>query len=173
MEELLRSELKPALLRMRLTAAAERLVRGGHPWVFAGSVRDQDRPGRAGELAVVYDRKNRFLAVGLLDPDSPIRLRILQSGKPAKINRGWWRKRLEEAALRRRKLFDKNTTGFRWINGESDGWPGLVLDCYGSTQVLKLYTPAWIPRLSELSDLIREEFGPERLILRLSRKLGE
>ena len=60
-------------LRLRITAAAENYVRYGHPWVFADSVREQNRDGASGELAVIYDRKDKFLAAGLFDPDSPIR----------------------------------------------------------------------------------------------------
>src|ERR1039458_2481624 len=43
----------------------------------------------------------------------------------------------------------RETTGYRLIHGESDGWPGLVLDRYDTTLVLKLYTAAWLPRLDE------------------------
>ena len=52
--------------------------------------------------------------------------------------------------MRRAGLFDEQTTGYRWVNGESDGWPGLVLDRYDTTLVLKLYTAAWLPRLKEV-----------------------
>jgi 23S rRNA (cytosine1962-C5)-methyltransferase len=68
-------------------------------------------------------------------------------------------------------LFDEQTTGFRWLNGESDGWPGLVLDRYDSTLVMKLYTAAWLPRLEEITGVIRDELAPERIVLRLSRNL--
>src|SRR5690348_12983566 len=61
-----------ARLRLRITAAAETQLRAGHPWVYGESVREQNRQGAAGELAVIYDRKDTFLAVGLFDPDSPI-----------------------------------------------------------------------------------------------------
>ena len=50
-------------------------------------MRSQNREGEAGELAVIFDRKERFLAVGLYDPDSPIRVRILHTGKPRAIDR--------------------------------------------------------------------------------------
>ena len=59
-------------LRLRVTATAETILRGGHPWLFADSIREQNRPGQLGELAVVYDRNDRFLALGLFDPDSPL-----------------------------------------------------------------------------------------------------
>src|ERR1039458_5756484 len=158
-------------LRLRITAAAETAVRSGHPWVFSDSVLELNRTGQTGELAVIYDRKNRFLAVGLFDPDSPIRVRILHAGKPQTIDRAWWQARLMQAIARRRDLFDAQTTGYRLIHGESDGWPGLVLDRYDTTLVLKLYTAAWLPRLDDTLALLRENVPGERIVLRLSRNI--
>jgi len=158
-------------LRLRITAAAESAVRSGHPWVFSDSILDSNRAGQTGELAVIYDRKDRFLAVGLFDPDSPIRVRILHAGKPQTIDRTWWQARLEQSLTRRRDLFDAQTTGYRLIHGESDGWPGLVLDRYDTTLVLKLYTAAWLPRLDDTLALFRENVPGERVVLRLSRNI--
>ncbi|HEY3914952.1 MAG TPA: class I SAM-dependent methyltransferase [Verrucomicrobiae bacterium] len=158
---------KPSL-RLRITSAAETIVRGGHPWVFANSVREQNREGETGELALLFDRKDRFLAVGLFDAESAIRVRILHVGKPCPIDLHWWRKRAEEALGRRANLFDNETTGCRLINGESDGWPGLVLDRYGDTLALKIYTAAWLPRLGEIADLLANN---QRVVLRLSRNI--
>jgi 23S rRNA (cytosine1962-C5)-methyltransferase len=171
----MKRQLSPdsARLRLRVSATAESILRGGHPWLFAESIRDQNREGRLGELAVVYDRKNCFLAVGLFDPGSPLRLRVLHAGKPQTIDAAWWRRRLSQALERRQGLFDDQTTGYRWINGESDGWPGLVLDRYDTTLVLKLYTAAWLPRLDEVVALIREALAPAGLVLRLSRNIQE
>src|SRR5438093_4792917 len=111
------------MLRLRVAAAAETAIRSGHPWVFAGSIHEQDREGELGELAVIYDRKDRFLAIGLFDPDSPLRVRVLHTGKPVTIDAVWWRDRLGAALARRDGLFDEQTTGYRCLNGESDGWP--------------------------------------------------
>jgi 23S rRNA (cytosine1962-C5)-methyltransferase len=158
-------------LRLRVTAAAETQLRAGHPWVFGDSVREQNRDGSVGELAVIYDRKDTFLAVGLFDPDSPIRVRILHAGKPQAIDAAWWAARLAQTFERRRGLFDQRTNGARIINGESDGWPGLVLDRYDQTLVLKLYTAAWLPRFEEIANLMRAQLKPQRLVLRLSRNL--
>ena len=163
--------LKPTRLRLRITATAETIVRSGHPWLFADSIREQSRAGQVGELAVIYDRKDKFLAVGLFDPDSPIRVRILHAGKPQAIDSSWWQARLEKSLAVRRDLFDAQTDGFRLIHGESDGWPGLVLDKYATTLVLKIYTAAWLPRLDEILALFQETIACERIVLRLSRNI--
>ena len=160
-----------ARLRLRVSQAAEAAVRSGHPWVFSASVQESNRLGQAGELAVIYDRKNQFLAVGLFDPDSPIRVRILHAGKPQTIDDAWWQARLEQALAKRAGLFAAETTGYRLIHGESDGWPGLVLDRYDATLVLKLYTAAWLPRLDAVLALLRANLPCERIVLRLSRNI--
>ena len=162
---------RSARLRLRISATAETIVRGGHPWVFAESVREQNRVGETGELAVIYDRQDCFLAVGLFDPGSPIRVRVLHTGKPQTLDAAWWAARLDAAVRRRDGLFDERTTGYRLINGESDGWPGLVLDRYETTLVLKVYTAAWLARLAEVVALIRERLKPERVVLRMSRNI--
>jgi 23S rRNA (cytosine1962-C5)-methyltransferase len=161
----------PTRLRCRLTAAAETIVRGRHPWVFAGSIRELNRNGSAGELAVIYDRNDRFLAIGLFDPESPLRIRVLHAGKPIQIDEDWWRTRLESTLAKRADLLDENTTACRLINGESDGWPGLVLDRYGDVLVLKLYTFAWCSRLLMLMQMLQSAARQTSLVLRLSRNV--
>jgi len=168
------SPIKPApRLKLLVRPAAENSLRQGHPWVFAESIQNQNREGTAGELAVIYDRQDRFLAIGLFDPDSPIRVRVLHTGKPVTLDDNWWAKRMEASLDRRRALFDHETTGFRWINGESDGWPGLVLDRYANTLVLKLYTASWLPRLAGVQAMILKALAPDRLVLRLSRNVQD
>lgn len=162
---------RPPRIKLRVSPAAETALRSGHPWLYATAIREQNRPGSAGELAVIYDRQNRFLAVGLYDPGSPLRVRILHRGKPVEIDARWWSHRLQQAVVRRDGLFGPDTNGYRLIYGESDGWPGLVLDRYAGTLVLKLYTAAWLLRLEEISGLLAAQLQPERLVLRLSRNI--
>lgn len=160
-------------LRLRLSPAAERAVRGGHPWVFSDSVRDQNREGRAGEPAVIYSRDDRFLAIGFYDPASPLRVRILHTGKPADLDAAWWKERLHTALAKREGMFGPDTNGYRLINGESDGWPGLVLDRYAGTLVIKIYSAIWLPRLEEMLDFIGEALTPGGIVLRLSRNITD
>ena len=160
-------------LRLRISQKVETILRGGHPWLFSDSIREQNRTGTIGELAIIYDRKNRFLGMGLFDPDGPIRVRMLHTGKPQKVDRAWWQQHLTATLNRRRSLFDSRTNGYRLCNGESDSWPGLILDRYDSTLVLKIYTTVWLSRLNEIVELIAEQVSHERLILRLSRNIQD
>src|SRR2546423_4953070 len=84
-------------LHLRVRPTAEWKLRSGHPWLYADSILDQNRAGQLGELAVIYDRHNNFLAIGLFDPDSPLRVRILLVGKAQSIDTARWRGHLAAA----------------------------------------------------------------------------
>jgi 23S rRNA (cytosine1962-C5)-methyltransferase len=160
-------------IAVHVTPAAERALRQGHPWVFDQAIRRQNREGGAGDLAVVFDRQRRFLAVGLYDPHSPIRVRVLQQGERATINRDWFQARLAVAVQLRNPLRQDDTTGYRLVHGENDGLPGLVVDRYDETLVIKLYTLAWLPHLRDLLSAMDAVVPAERLVLRLGRAMQE
>jgi 23S rRNA (cytosine1962-C5)-methyltransferase len=159
-------------LRLALFPRAEAAVRSGHPWVYADSIKSQNRDGETGELAVMYDKKDRFLAIGLYEAESPIRVRILHCGKPAAISRDWWLKKARACLVRREgSVLKDGTDGARLINGESEGFPGLVADIYAGTLVVKIYAASWLARWEEIEDVFREVCRPQHLILRLSRNI--
>ena len=160
-------------IAIRLHPEGERAVRDGHPWVFESSVRSASQQGRAGDVAVIFDRKNRFLAVGLLDPGSPIRIRVLNVGASAPVGEGMLEERLIQALDRRRGLVgDDATTGFRVVNGAGDGLPGVVVDRYGDALVVKLYSAAWIPRLHQLVPALIATLRPLCIVGLVSRIVG-
>lgn len=164
-----RSEADP--LAVRIDPPAERAIRDGHPWLFGDSVASVSREAPAGTVAVLFDRKNRFLAAGLYDPEGPIRVRILVRGSSRKIGPELFRERLQDALALRSDVASGDTTGFRVLHGENDRMPGLVADLYRRTVVLKLYTGAWLPRLPELLPSFQELLAPERILLLSARRV--
>lgn len=161
-------------IALRVTRRAERELRGGFPWVFEAAITDQSRAGSAGDLAIVFDRKGRFLAVGLYDPHASIRVRVLQHSDPASIGAAWYAGRLRQAVERRASLWKRpaRTTGYRLVHGENDGLPGLVVDWYEGTAVVKVYSAAWVPHLPDVLGALLDVQGPERVVLRFGRVVG-
>lgn len=159
-------------IALRVSPRAERAIRRGHPWLFAQAIERQSHQGAPGDLAVVFDRKGRFLAVGLFDPTAPIRVRLLHVGEPVTIDAAWFQAQIGTAVAQRQPLTaDPLTTGYRLVHGENDGLPGLVIDRYGETCVLKLDTPAWAPHLQTVLDGLATAVAPQRVVLRLSRSV--
>ena len=126
-----------------------------------------------GDLAVVFDRRrDRFLAVGLYDPHSPLRIRIVHRGAPVRVDAAFWREAVTRAYALRASLLATDTNAYRLLNGESDGTPGLVADVYADVLVLKVYTLAWGPWLDQVLASALELTGCTTAVLRLSRKVA-
>lgn len=158
-------------IAIHLQPAAERAAKQGHPWLFESGIAKQNRDGQAGDIAIIFDRKNRFLAVGLYDPHSHIRVKVLQHHTQQTIDTQWFREKLQTAIELREPLLSQNTNGYRVVYGENDGFPGLILDRYDDTLVFKLYSHAWIPYLQNLCSLLLDMLPIERIVLRMSRLL--
>ena len=159
-------------MAVRVTPDARRQIAAGHPWIFNESITSISHRGVVGDLAVIFDNDRNFVAIGLWDPGSPIRIRILHHGKPVTIDANFWQQRIT-AAVQRRVSIGDDTDGFRLLNGENDGFPGLVLDRYADIFVLKLYSPVWIPHLRALTQVIDEQFKPTAVVLRLARTMAD
>lgn len=161
-------------LAVRLTADALSHVRRNSPWVFEGSVDSVSLTGeeQPGDLAVVFNERREFVAIGLWDPASAIRIKMLHAGPPQQIDPDFWSQRVTTALDRRATLSeDSDTDSYRLIHGENDGFPGLVVDRYATTLVIKIYSPIWWPHLrAVLTPVVAAEL-PKRVILRLARSV--
>ena len=159
-------------LAVKLTPAAERVVKRGHPWVFDEGIAKQNQTGKSGDLAIIFDqKKNKFLACGLYDPDSPIRIKIIQTHTSARIDSDFFREKIINAYNIRKPLFDSQTNSYRLIYGENDHFPGLIADVYADVLVLKLYSWIWLPYLNDILTHLVEISACKTVVLRLSRKL--
>lgn len=160
-----------------MTPDAIRQIRGGHPWVFDASIQSQSREGAAGDLAVIFDDRRKFVAVGLWDPDSTVRIMVLHHGRPRSIDGAFFAERIDAALARREDLFSsRRTTAFRCVHGENDGLGGLIVDRYEATLVIKVYSAAWLVHLPEILLALQASFEQrgvdvDRVVLRLSRRV--
>jgi 23S rRNA (cytosine1962-C5)-methyltransferase len=160
-------------LAVRVTRDALRQLRSGSPWLYDGSITSVSHEGAAGDLAVVFDQDRKFAAIGIYDPTSPIRVKVLHAGDPRQIDAAFWHARVGAAVGRRADLADDpGTNAYRLVHGENDALPGLVADRYADTIVVKLYTPAWFPHLRPVLDALLDHQPAERVVLRLGRSVA-
>ena len=161
-------------IAIKLKPSAETLVKKGHPWIFENSIVKQNKEGKSGDLAVIFDnRKNKFLACGFYDPNSPIRIKILQANKPATINTAWFANKIQEAYQKRIPLLQTDTNSYRLIYGENDGLPSLVADVYDNVLVVKLYASYWFYYLKDILPELIKISKAETTVLRLSRNVAK
>ena len=116
----------------------------GHPWVYRNHVADApdgstrlSSPKVLPSGAWVQVRCGGWTAYGLWDADSAIAVRLFsQRGVP---DAAWVADRVAEAWETRAPLRRTATTGYRWLYGEGDGLPGIVVDLYGEYAVIQTY----------------------------------
>lgn len=165
----------PSKIAIKLNKAAEKAVKQGHPWVFEQSIEkgpsDEAEPG---SLCILFEqRSNKPFAFGLWDPREIVRIKIIYQGSGLQLNEEFWESKLEDAYHLRENLLSKGITGFRGIHGENDGFPGLVLDVYAKTGVLKIYSEVWKPYINNLISIILDHFALDNIVLRFSRKISQ
>jgi 23S rRNA (cytosine1962-C5)-methyltransferase len=132
------------MLVVQLKSGREKALLRGHPWIFSGSIKNVD-PGNgetiAGETAKIVDAKGEFLAWGAYSPASKIRVRVWSRDQDRKIDREFFRGRLENAIRLRRRILDFGEfNAYRLVHAESDGLPGFIVDRYADTLVVQFLT---------------------------------
>jgi 23S rRNA (cytosine1962-C5)-methyltransferase len=139
---------------VRLKPGKESLLSKGHPWVFSGALAEVP----PAPLVRLADASGTVLAVGTASPTNPLAVRIFRR-EDAPLDEAFFRQRLEQAVAGRRILgLDGPEQGCRWVFGEGDLLPGLVVDRYGHALVLQVGTAGlealrhlWWPILQELA----------------------
>ncbi|KAG2487614.1 hypothetical protein HYH03_013753 [Edaphochlamys debaryana] len=115
-----------------------RSVKRGHPWIFPEVLRELPR-APAGSLALLKTADGDIIAKGFYDPGSKLAFRALAVERD-RLDDSLVSARLGRAMELRAALFAPYdaTSGFRLVNGEGDGLPGLVVDVYAGAAVMKL-----------------------------------
>jgi 23S rRNA (cytosine1962-C5)-methyltransferase len=139
---------------LRLKPGRETSVRRRHPWVFSGSLA---RPDALPEGAVaVTDSAGRVLGRGFPSPRAPIRVRLWSFGEDP-LSEELVAGRVADAARVRRLVVPPETDGYRLVNAEGDGLPGLVVDRFAGVLVVQATTEGterarswWLPPLAAL-----------------------
>jgi 23S rRNA (cytosine1962-C5)-methyltransferase len=115
--------------RVYLKPGRERPVLNGHPWIFSGAIDKIEGDENSVGVADVFDGKKSWMARGIYNPASQIRIRLL-TWKDENIDEGFFRRRIAQALTLREKYLAPNTNAYRLINGEGDFLPGLIVDRY-------------------------------------------
>lgn len=161
-------------LAIKVKPSVERIIKQKHPWLFEQGIVKQNKEGKAGDLAIIFDqKKNQYLAVGLYDPYSIIRVKLLQFIDKAVIDEAWFLNKITAAYEQRSSLLKTDTDSYRFIHGENDGLPGFIADVYAKVLVVKLYSFIWLPYLKKILPILLQTSQCQTIVLRLSRQLQQ
>ena len=143
------------------------MLKQGYPWIYRDWL--QELPAApAGSRALVRDKDGSLLAFGMYDPVGPLAVRVCALERE-RLDDGLVLAKLDAALALRQTLFDQTTTnGFRLLNGEGDGLPGLTCDVYARHAVLKLDgdAPAGFWNVDGVADWLAERLFIENVFLK-------
>jgi 23S rRNA (cytosine1962-C5)-methyltransferase len=125
---------------VRLRSGRDALIeRLNHPWVFSQAVAEASDEALDGRLSPLTASDGKtVLGWGFYSPRSLIAFRFVSHGE-RRPSDAWLEERLESAlALRRRLEIPSNA--YRLVNSEADGMPGLIVDVYNRTTVVRPLT---------------------------------
>ncbi len=139
-------DVDPKIIAVKLSVAGERSVRNHHPWIFSESIEKVNKDGESGDLAIIFSHtKNKAMGVGLFDPRSPIRIKMIHFDSGITIDTSFFSNKIQAAFSLRKDLLKTRTNSYRLLSGENDGFPGLIADVYSDVLVVKLYSAIWLP----------------------------
>jgi 23S rRNA (cytosine1962-C5)-methyltransferase len=139
-------------------------VLGGHLWVFSNEIYENVRGYAPGSLVELFDRQEKFLGTGYINPNSLISIRIL-SRQRVEMDREFIRRRLRTALDLREKLFE-DSDALRLVYSEGDYLPGLIVDRYGKCIVIQLLTYGIETSKDLIIELLDEMLAPGAIVLK-------
>jgi 23S rRNA (cytosine1962-C5)-methyltransferase len=145
-----------------------------HPWVFAGAIdRVEGAPVDGAEVDVLSHAGN-FIARGLYNGQSKIRVRLYSWDADQPLDRPFFRKRLEKAIHFRERLGLRGPRkGCRLVFSESDGLSGCTIDEYAGWIAIQFTALGIGQRKEMLLDLLDELVQPKGVYARTEKGIGQ
>jgi 23S rRNA (cytosine1962-C5)-methyltransferase len=123
-----------SVITLELPPALKSRLSQGHPWVYGNQVSNApDIPSGTW----VRVRCGGFFSFGLWDAQGAIAVRLFSRRRVPDAD--WVADRVAEAWNLRASVRATATSAYRWIYGESDGLPGIVVDLYGEFALIQTY----------------------------------
>lgn len=149
---------------------------GRHPWVFAGAIDRVDGDPADGAVVDLRSHVGSFVARGLFNAQSKIRVRLYSWDESEVLNDDLFRRRLERAVALRHEVLRLNDTpdaAYRVAFSEADFLSGLVVDRYGDWAAVQFNALGMAERQESLGRLIQDTLGVRGVYRRSEKGIGK
>jgi 23S rRNA (cytosine1962-C5)-methyltransferase len=146
---------------------------GRHPWVFAGAIdRVEGEPVDGAEVNLL-SAEGDFIARGLFNSRSKIRVRLYSWEPGRALDRHFFRDRIERAVRLRDALGVRGPgRGCRLVFSEADGLSGCTVDEYAGWLTVQFTGLGIAGRRDLLADVLTEVVGPRGIYVRTEKGIG-
>lgn len=150
-----------------------------HPWVFESAIASVETddgleppPGTPVEL---LSAEGEFVAHGLWNPNSIIRIRLYSWEQQRGVNAALLQQKVATAVALRSTAFDLTSpqTGCRLVFSEGDGLSGLVVDSYGGFLVVQFTSLALFQYRAAILETLQAAVSPRGIWLRTEKGMRE
>lgn len=125
--------------KLLLKAHEEKRILDGEFWAYDNEIRGGLKSFSSGEVCRLFSADGMYVATGYVNPLSTIAFRVLSYDPDAVIDRGFLRRRLQQADRQRLALRPENRY-YRLAYGEADFLPGLVIDRFDDFFIVQITT---------------------------------
>ncbi|MGD0516794.1 MAG: class I SAM-dependent rRNA methyltransferase [Thermoguttaceae bacterium] len=144
-----------------------------HPWVLDSAIERIEGDAIDGDVVDLISEKGKFVARGLLNSHSRIRVRLYTWDAAESLDDSFWRRRLEKAVQFRRQLgYDDPRGAARLVFSEGDGLSGLIVDRYADYLAVQVNALAIAVRLPLIVSCLVELTGARGVVLRTERGIN-
>lgn len=145
-----------------------------HPWVYAGTIDRIEGDPSDGHEVEVYSHEERFIAHGLYNSRSKIRVRLYSWNRAQLIDRVFFRERLATAIRFREAIGLRGPQkGCRLVFSEADGLSGCTVDEYAGWIAIQFTSLALAQRKDVFADLLEELIQPRGIYIRTEKGVGQ
>ncbi len=145
-----------------------------HPWVFAGAVERVEGTPADGDEVELRSNTNNFIAKGLFNSQSKIRVRLYSWSETENLDRDFWAKKIDYAVSFRETLnLRGEDKGCRLIFSEADGISGLSVDEYGGYLAVQITALVIGVRREIILEELVKRIQPKGIYFRTEKGVGD
>ena len=149
---------------------------GRHPWVFAGAIENVAGNPADGAVVDLLSSTGNFVARGLFNSQSKIRVRNYSWDEAAPLDREFFLGRFRKALSLRHDVLKFNAgpaPAYRVAFSEADGVSGLIVDRYADYLTVQFTSLALGERRAMIADVLQELLKPKGIYLRTEKGIGQ
>lgn len=163
---------QPIPLRLKPTRQFPFLAR--HPWVHAHALAEDGRDLECGQVVDLLDHDGNWIARGILNPASRLRIRLYVFDSAIAIDETLWAERIDAAVRRRRMTVPHDAqTAERLVFSESDLISGLIVDRYADCLGVQFTSGALLRWRDSILDHLQKSLGARSIVARMDPRTAK
>ncbi len=149
-----------------LKPKTDKRIRAGNLWIYSNEIDTAQTPLKSfenGEVVCVLDAQGKALGMATINPNALLCARLL-TREVRNIDVAFFIERLKTALTLREALYDM--PHYRWVHGEGDFLPGLIIDRFGDDIVVQLGSSGMDKLQNDILTAIQRLVPAKSIILR-------